>query len=107
MLCCMCDENDDIIKDKHILNNNVLKHIEKSLKNNIQTTRRKIKKIKRQIMKVNLNIYKLNVYNRFKQNSDREQILRELKQKKLQLKKEQQILCDNLKYYQSKQKIQY
>ena len=102
----MCDES-NIMEDKHILQNNVLIHIKKSLNNKILTTRRKKRKIKKEILKKNLKIYRLIVYNRFKRNSNREYILLGLKHKKLQLKKELQILCDNLKYYQSKLKIQY
>ena len=102
----MCDES-NILEDKHILQNNVLIHVKKSLNNKILTTKRKKRKIKKEILKVNLKIYRLIVYNRFKRNSNREYILNELKHKKLELKKELQINCDNLKYYQSKQKIQY
>ena len=106
MIWCMCDES-NILEDKHILQNNVLIHVKKSLNNKILTTKRKKRKIKKEILKVNLKIYRLIVYNIFKRNSNREYILLELKHKKLQLKKELQIICDNLKYYQSKQKIQY
>ena len=100
MSWCMCDES-DILKDENILQNTVLNHVEKSLKNKIVTTKRKKKKIKRELLQVNLKIYKLVVYNKLKQNSNREHILCELKQQKFQLKKDLQILCDNLKYYQS------
>lgn len=104
MIWCMCDDESNIMEEKHILQNNVLNHVKKSLNNKILTTKRKKRKIKREILKVNLKICKLVVYNRFKRNSNREHILREFKHKKLQLKKELQIICDNLKYYQSKQK---
>lgn len=103
----MCDDESNIMEEKHILQNNVLIHVKKSLNNKILTTKRKKRKIKKEILKVNLKIYRLIVYNRFKWNSNREYILNELKHKKLELKKELQINCDNLKYYQSKQKIQY
>lgn len=99
MLWCICDDDDEIIEDKRILQNNVFVHIKKSLKNNIQATRRKIKIIKRQIMKVNLKIFKFTVYNIFKQH-----IPCELKQRKIQLKKELQILCDKLRNLQQHKK---
>ena len=59
MIWCMCDDEGNIMEEKHILQNNVLIHVKKSLNNKILTTKRKKRKIKREILKVNLKIYRL------------------------------------------------
>ncbi len=106
MLCCVFDESDvcNVLEDKQ---RNVLIHVERSLTNNIITTKNKIKKTKRKIIIVNLQICRYVVYNRFRANLNREHILRELKHKKYKLITIKQQLSDNLFNYQMKLNVQY